>query len=176
MSSARAVCHVKRTCGMSCQAHAWRSNGPRAKRSRRNTGFPPCRKTSASPRGRAGQTALAHRTRLSGAQAEIGLGRFEGRGWRGFHHHATLCIGAYGYLICERQTIPPSGPSSAAHRQAPRLSRSPRPDAPPLRTERHVPDSIATMRRRLAGAITRRLSRCPCCAQPFKPLRRSRNL
>jgi SRSO17 transposase len=22
---------------------------------------------------------------------EIGLGHFEGRGWRGLHHHATLC-------------------------------------------------------------------------------------
>src|SRR5260370_18883877 len=26
---------------------------------------------------------------------EVGLGHFEGRGWRGFHHHATLCIAAY---------------------------------------------------------------------------------
>ena len=40
---------------------------------------------------------------------EVGLGHFEGRGWRGFHHHATLCIAAYGFLICERETIPPSG-------------------------------------------------------------------
>jgi SRSO17 transposase len=29
---------------------------------------------------------------------EFGLGHFEGRGWRGFHHHATLCIAAYGFL------------------------------------------------------------------------------
>ena len=28
---------------------------------------------------------------------EVGLGHFEGRGWRGFHHHATLCIAAYGF-------------------------------------------------------------------------------
>jgi len=41
---------------------------------------------------------------------ELGLGHFEGRGWRGFHHHATLCIAAYGFLISERETIPPSGP------------------------------------------------------------------
>jgi SRSO17 transposase len=41
---------------------------------------------------------------------EIGLGHYEGRGWRGFHHHATLCIAAYGFLISERETIPPSGP------------------------------------------------------------------
>src|SRR5215469_11445288 len=30
---------------------------------------------------------------------ELGLGHFEGRSWRGFHHHATLCIAAYGFLI-----------------------------------------------------------------------------
>src|SRR5258707_1143801 len=41
---------------------------------------------------------------------ELGLGHYEGRGWRGFHHHATLCIAAYGFLISERETIPPSGP------------------------------------------------------------------
>jgi SRSO17 transposase len=45
---------------------------------------------------------------------EVGLGHFEGRGWRGFHHHATLCIAAYGFLISERETIPPSGPRPAA--------------------------------------------------------------
>ena len=39
---------------------------------------------------------------------EVGLGHFEGRGWRGFHHHATLCIAAYGFLISEREKIPPS--------------------------------------------------------------------
>jgi SRSO17 transposase len=44
---------------------------------------------------------------------EIGLGHYEGRGWRGFHHHGTLCIAAYGFLIAERETIPPSGPRSS---------------------------------------------------------------
>ena len=44
---------------------------------------------------------------------EVGLGHFEGRGWRGFHHHATLCIAAYGFLISERETIPPSATRSA---------------------------------------------------------------
>ena len=33
---------------------------------------------------------------------EFGLGHYEGRGWQGFHHHATLCIAAYGFLIAER--------------------------------------------------------------------------
>ena len=38
---------------------------------------------------------------------ELGLGHYEGRGWRGFHHHATLCIAAYGFLVAERATISP---------------------------------------------------------------------
>lgn len=44
---------------------------------------------------------------------ELGLGHYEGRGWRGFHHHATLCIAAYGFLVAERATIPPSAAGSA---------------------------------------------------------------
>ena len=44
---------------------------------------------------------------------EIGLGHYEGRRWRGFHHHGTLSIAAYGFLISERERIPPSGPRSA---------------------------------------------------------------
>lgn len=44
---------------------------------------------------------------------ELGLGHYEGRGWRGFHHHATLCVAAYGFLIAERARIPPSGPAAA---------------------------------------------------------------
>lgn len=39
---------------------------------------------------------------------ELGLGHFEGRNWRGFHHHATLCIAAYGFLIAERNRFSPS--------------------------------------------------------------------
>ena len=45
---------------------------------------------------------------------EVGLGHFEGRRWRGFHHHGTLCIAAYGFLISERETIPPSGSGCTA--------------------------------------------------------------
>ena len=33
---------------------------------------------------------------------EFGLAHYEGRGWQGFHHHATLCIAAYGFLVAER--------------------------------------------------------------------------
>ena len=48
---------------------------------------------------------------------EIGIGHYEGRGWRGFHHHATLCIAAYAFLISERETIPPSGSRRARQRE-----------------------------------------------------------
>jgi SRSO17 transposase len=53
---------------------------------------------------------------------EVGLGHYEGRGWPGFHHHATLCIAIYGFLISERETIPPSGPGSTALFPQPILS------------------------------------------------------
>jgi len=33
---------------------------------------------------------------------------YEGRNWRGFHHHGTLCIAAYGFLMAERSRFSPS--------------------------------------------------------------------
>ena len=36
---------------------------------------------------------------------EFGLGHYEGRGWLGFHHHATLCIATYGFLISQRGCV-----------------------------------------------------------------------
>ena len=39
---------------------------------------------------------------------ELGLGHGESRNWRGFHHHATLCISAYGFLVAERNRFSPS--------------------------------------------------------------------
>jgi SRSO17 transposase len=58
---------------------------------------------------------------------ELGLGHYEGRGWRGFHHHATLCIAAYGFLISERETIPPSAPCTAPKREKPAVPPGHRP-------------------------------------------------
>ncbi len=63
---------------------------------------------------------------------EVGLGHFEGRGWRGFHHHATLCIAAYGFLISERETIPPSGYRSARLFRQPALPDGYRPRGAPI--------------------------------------------
>lgn len=48
--------------------------------------------------------AERHRQEL---EQEVGLAHYEGRGWRGFHHHASLCIAAYGFLLAERCSQPP---------------------------------------------------------------------
>jgi SRSO17 transposase len=44
---------------------------------------------------------------------EVGLNHYEGRGWRGFHHHVSLCIAAYGFLICQQAAFSPSGANKA---------------------------------------------------------------
>jgi SRSO17 transposase len=56
---------------------------------------------------------------------ELGLGHYEGRNWRGFHHHATLCIAAYGFLEAERCLFSP-GPHSRPVRAADIQLRLPR--------------------------------------------------
>ena len=58
---------------------------------------------------------------------EVGLGHFEGRGWRGFHHHATLCIMAYGFLVSERETIPPCGSRATTFFKEPAIPNGYRP-------------------------------------------------
>jgi SRSO17 transposase len=58
---------------------------------------------------------------------EVGLGHFEGRGWRGFHHHATMCIAAYGFLVSERGAFPPSPARNASFLSQPALPQGWRP-------------------------------------------------
>ena len=62
---------------------------------------------------------------------EVGLGHYEGRNWRGFHHHASLCIAAYGFLMLEQLS---GSKKNAARLKAPPLPqgfhpRGARPDA-----------------------------------------------
>jgi SRSO17 transposase len=52
---------------------------------------------------------------------ELGLDHFEGRGWRGFHHHGALCIAAYAYLAAERARLSP--PAPLAFLRGPRLPK-----------------------------------------------------
>ena len=48
---------------------------------------------------------------------ELGLGHYEGRSWRGFHHHATMSIAAYGFLIAERGAFSPSADVRSAFKK-----------------------------------------------------------
>ena len=38
---------------------------------------------------------------------ELGLDHFEGRGWRGFHHHLSLCAATYAFIVAERSRLSP---------------------------------------------------------------------
>jgi SRSO17 transposase len=82
---------------------------------------------------------------------EIGLGHYEGRGWPGFHHHGTLCIAAYGFLVSERETIPPSGPRCSGMFTKPAIPSGYRP--------RGAPDPAATPRSQLDRDRAQKLDR-----------------
>jgi len=82
---------------------------------------------------------------------EIGLGHYEGRGWPGFHHHGTLCIAAYGFLVSERETIPPSGPRCSGMFTKPAIPSGYRP--------RGAPDPAATPRSELDRDRAQKLDR-----------------
>ena len=62
---------------------------------------------------------------------EIGLGHYEGRGWRGFHHHASLCIAAYGFLMAERCPFPPPSRFTTQRIRAPALPQGFQPRGTP---------------------------------------------
>lgn len=62
---------------------------------------------------------------------EIGLGHYEGRGWRGFHHHASLCVAAYGFLVAERCLFPPQRRFTPKRIQAPALPQAFQPRGAP---------------------------------------------
>jgi hypothetical protein len=97
---------------------------------------------------------------------EIGLAN-EGRGSPGFHHHGTLAIAAYGFLISERGTIPPSGcaapikksPLPSGYRPRGR-ARSGRTAASPIRS----PRSVESWPPRLQTNFTDFRTVCAACA------------
>ena len=90
---------------------------------------------------------------------EIGLGHYEGRGWRGFHHHASLCIAAYGFLVAERCLFPPRRRFARRRLAAPCATRR----LPAARRPRSGLNG--TSRTRSVGLVGS-LPRCPCCLQP----------
>jgi SRSO17 transposase len=67
---------------------------------------------------------------------DFGLGHYEGRGWRGFHHHASLSIAAYAFLMTERLVAdkPVGGKKNFIERQVPALPNDYIPRGSPART------------------------------------------
>ena len=100
---------------------------------------------------------------------ELGLGHYEGRGWRGFHHHASLCITAYGFLMAERLASSPAGGGTKPRFRLPTRPKSFKPRGAPHQTR----TSHHPLHRHHAMAYRRRthpkLSRCPCCLRRSNP-------
>jgi SRSO17 transposase len=64
---------------------------------------------------------------------ELGLGHFEGRSWRGFHHHATLCVAAYAFLLAQRIATPKKTLPHPIFGQVPALPEGFRPRGSPAK-------------------------------------------
>jgi hypothetical protein len=102
---------------------------------------------------------------------EVGLGHYEGRGWPGFHHHGTLCIAIYGFLISERETIPPSEPrcsrtitqSAVPEGYRPRGAADPAPTPRPELDRDHASNP---RRRHRPNAVALPVLRAPLPTQP----------
>jgi SRSO17 transposase len=75
-------------------------------------------------------------------KGEVGLDHFEGRTWRGFHHHATLCMVAHGFLAVRRALFPPEEEALDPFRGAPptsALAAAPHRPLPTLPAARRSP-------------------------------------
>ncbi len=93
---------------------------------------------------------------------QLGLGHYEGRGWPGFHHHGTLCVAAYGFLISEKGTIPPSGPGSSRKFTKPAVPSGYRP--------RGAPDPARTTHSQLDRHPSSQTDRCDSPDAPTLPM------
>jgi hypothetical protein len=97
---------------------------------------------------------------------DFGLGHYEGRGWRGFHHHASLSIAAYGFLMAERLIAdkPVGGKKNFIERQVPALPKDYIPRGSPARAAARGSLDHDTAAR-LSYALIARLGQCPCCGR-----------
>ena len=120
------------------------------------------------------QAALAHRARLSRTQAG-GRARAISPRPRMARLPSPRNAVHRSLRIPDLREGATSPLRNSFHRAAPAIcpiQGLPTQKAPPPRPERHVPNSIATMRRRLITALVRTLPRCPCCAAPIRRPRR----
>ena len=141
--------------------------GVRRELARQSSTLPYGEELETGPAARPGTAPAPYPTaRLSGTQTRGRARTFRRTRLARLPLPATLCIAAYGFLVSDRERIPPHDlvtPLGSKNLPFPKVIN---PEAPPPRTERQVPNSIATMRRRLIIALVSTLSRCPCCATP----------
>jgi hypothetical protein len=95
---------------------------------------------------------------------DLWLGHYEGRGWRGFHHHASLSIAAYGFLMAQKLK---SGGNASGKKTSSTAKCLPFPKIMSLgaaqRAQRHVANFITTLRLQLGVALASVLGHCPHC-------------
>jgi len=112
-------------------------------------------------------------------KTEFGLDKYQGRGWRGFHHYWTLCIAAYAFVIAELTRLPPLSLGPSARSKSLHYPKVTDPAVLSPRCERHEPTSLTTFTIFLAQAILKPLPCCPYCRHrtlhpptrpPFRPV------
>jgi hypothetical protein len=101
-------------------------------------------------------------------KGELGLDHFESRSYVGWHHHVSVCLAAYAFLLAEQsEAFSPGAPSVLQARSTRfRLDRSD-PEGLPLRPERHTPSSLRTIRQLILCQTLAWLPRCPACRRAF---------
>lgn len=88
-------------------------------------------------------------------KGELGLDHFEGRSFPGWHHHVSVVLCCYAFILAERvRHFPPRQDGRV------KLQRS------ASRPELHFVDSFITIRLAIAAYLARWLPRCPTCRQP----------
>jgi hypothetical protein len=93
---------------------------------------------------------------------DLGLGHYEGRGWRGFHHHASLSIAAYGFLMAQRLKTGSDarGKKNFAERQVPAVPADYVPRGSPARPasrgglDHHAASSVERRTRKRPGTLS----------------------
>jgi SRSO17 transposase len=85
-------------------------------------------------------------------KGELGLDHFEGRRFRGWHHHVSVVLCCYAFVVAER-----------ARSFFPRPTAKVTPTRSASRPERHVAHSFITVRQTIARALIAWLPRCPAC-------------